>query len=181
MGGGVRMELDEQMANQPDNHGIVVSTTVADALAPQNGAAVDPPAIAPPAIAATVDGAALAVEKAPAPRIDKDLVSPDLYLNRELTWLAFNRRVLREAEDERNLLLEQLKFLAITASNLDEFFMKRIGGLKQQVVAGMHELTVDGRTPQQQINECYLVVRELEQRQREIGPQILRQLENHGI
>ena len=173
--------MDEQMANQPDNHGIVVSTTVADAPAPQNGAAVDPPAIAPPAIAATVDGAALAVEKAAAPRIDKDLASPDLYLNRELTWLAFNRRVLHEAEDERNPLLEQLKFLSITASNLDEFFMKRIGGLKQQVVAGMHELTVDGRTPQQQIDECYLVVRDLEQRQREIGPHILRQLEDHGI
>src|SRR5271154_1570224 len=148
------MEMDEQMANQPDNHGIVVSTTVEDARAPQNGAAIDSSAIAPPAIAVTVDGAALAVEKAPAPRIDKDLVSPDLYLNRELTWLAFNRRVLHEAEDARNPLLEQLKFLAITASNLDEFFMKRIGGLKQQVVAGMHELTVDGRTPQQQIDEC---------------------------
>ena len=59
--------------------------------------------------------------------------------------------------------------------------MKRIGGLKQQVVAGMHELTVDGRTPQQQINECYTVVREIEQRQREVGPHILRELENHGI
>jgi polyphosphate kinase len=173
--------MDEPMANQPDNHGIVVSTTVADAPAPQNGAAVDPPAIAPTAIAATLDGAALAVEKAAAPHIDKDLASPDLYLNRELTWLAFNRRVLHEAEDERNPLLEQLKFLSITASNLDEFFMKRIGGLKQQVVAGMHELTVDGRTPQQQIDECYTVVRDLEQRQREVGPHILRQLEDHGI
>src|SRR6202046_4022481 len=169
------MELEDQMANQADNHGIDVST-VADAPAPQNGAVVDPPAIA-----ARVDGAVLAVEKAPAPRIDKDLASPDLYLNRELTWLAFNRRVLHEAEDERNPLLERLKFLAITASNLDEFFMKRIGGLKQQVVAGMHELTVDGRTPQQQIDECYLVVRDLEERQREVGPHILRQLEDHGI
>ena len=53
------MEMDEQMANQPDNHGIVVSTTVADAPAPQNGAVVDSPAMAPAAIAATVDGAAL--------------------------------------------------------------------------------------------------------------------------
>ena len=169
------MELEDQMANQADNHGIDVST-VADAPAPQNGAVVDPPAVA-----ASVDGAVLAVEKAPAPRIDKDLASPDLYLNRELTWLAFNRRVLHEAEDERNPLLERLKFLAITASNLDEFFMKRIGGLKQQVVAGTHELTVDGRTPQQQIDECYLVVRDLEERQREVGPHILRQLEDHGI
>jgi polyphosphate kinase len=130
-----------------------------------------------------VDGAVAvaAVEKAAAPRIDKELSSPDLFLNRELTWLSFNRRVLREAEDERNPLLERLKFLAITASNLDEFFMKRIGGLKQQVVAGMQELTVDGRTPQQQIAECYAVVREQEQRQRELGPQLLAKLENYGI
>jgi len=164
------------MGNQADNPGIVAATTVADAPAPQNGAAADPSAAA-----SIAHGAVSAVEKAPPPRIDKDLTSPDLFLNRELTWLAFNRRVLHEAEDERNPLLERLKFLAITASNLDEFFMKRIGGLKQQVVAGMHELTVDGRTPQQQIAECYLVVRELEQRQRELGPQILSQLENYGI
>src|SRR5277367_308746 len=174
------MEMDEQMANQPDNHGIVVSTTVEDARA-QNGAAIDSPAIAPPAIAVTVDGAALAVEKAPAPRIDKDLVSPDLYLNRELTWLAFNRRVLHEAEDQRNPLLEQLKFLAITASNLDEFFMKRIGGLKQQVVAGVHELTVDGRTPHQQIAECYADVRDFQRRQRLNAEALLTALAPHGI
>ena len=92
-----------------------------------------------------------------------NLDSPDLFLNRELTWLAFNRRVVSEAEDENNPLLERLKFLAITASNLDEFFMKRIGGLKQQAVAGVHQLTVDGRTPQQQIAESYTRVREIQQ------------------
>src|ERR1700693_1656858 len=170
------MEFDEQMANQADSHGIVAATTVAEAPAPQNGATADSIATS-----VAIDDSVTAVEKAPPPHIDKDLTSPDLFLNRELTWLAFNRRVLHEAEDQRNPLLERLKFLAITASNLDEFFMKRIGGLKQQVVAGMHELTVDGRAPQQQINECYLVVRELEQRQREVGPHILRELENHGI
>jgi len=164
------------MGNQADTPGIVGVATVADAPTPQNGGPVDPSAAA-----TIVDGPVSAVEKAPAPRIDKELAAPDLFLNRELTWLAFNRRVLHEAEDDRNPLLERLKFLAITASNLDEFFMKRIGGLKQQVVAGMQELTVDGRTPQQQIAECYQVVRELEQRQRELGPRILSQLENHGI
>src|SRR5215469_5579528 len=61
-----------------------------------------------------------------------DLFDPELYLNRELTWLNFNRRVLAEAEDHRNPLLERVKFLAITGSNIDEFFMKRIGGLKLQ-------------------------------------------------
>src|ERR1700722_3736269 len=170
------MEFDEQMANQADSHGIVAPATVADAPAPQNGAASD--SIATQAV---IDDSVTAIEKPPPPHIDKDLTSPDLFLNRELTWLAFNRRVLHEAEDERNPLLERLKFLAITASNLDEFFMKRIGGLKQQVVAGMQELTVDGRTPQQQIAECYAVVREQEQRQRELGPQLLAQLENYGI
>src|SRR5271169_6553840 len=166
------------MGNQTDTSALTIisATTVADLPAPQNGGAAGSSVVANLA-----DGSVTAVEKAPPPRIDKDLTSPDLFLNRELTWLAFNRRVLHEAEDARNPLLEQLKFLAITASNLDEFFMKRIGGLKKQVVAGMHELTVDGRTPQQQIDECYLVVRDLEQRQREVGPHILRQLEDHGI
>src|SRR5262245_64588962 len=101
----------------------------------------------------------VAVERAPQAPV-ADLESPLLYLNRELTWLAFNRRVLAEAQDARNPLLERLKFLAITASNLDEFFMKRIGGLKQQVAAGFQQLTVAGRTPLQQIAECYAVIRQ---------------------
>jgi len=95
-----------------------------------------------------------------------DLKDPELYLNRELTWLSFNQRVLHEAQDERNPLLERLKFLAITGSNLDEFFMKRIGGLKQQVGAGMGKLTVDGRSARQQIDECYAQVRKQEMQQR---------------
>ena len=66
-----------------------------------------------------------------------------------------------------------MKFLAITASNLDEFFMKRIGGLKQQVVAGMQELTPDGRTPQQQIAECSLRSARIEAEQRELLPDLL--------
>jgi polyphosphate kinase len=103
------------------------------------------------------------------------------FLNRELTWLAFNRRVLAEAEDERNPLLERVKFLAITASNLDEFFMKRIGGLKQQVAAGVHELTVDGRTPQWQIEACYEEVRSQERRQREILATLRLALAANGI
>ena len=79
-----------------------------------------------------------------------DLDDPQWYLNRELTWLEFNRRVLHEGQDPRTPLLERVKFLAIVSANLDEFFMKRIGGLKQQLGAGVSTLTVDGRTPQQQ-------------------------------
>src|ERR1700719_2325196 len=162
------------MGNQADTPELSAAPGSGSAAVAQNGATEAA------AGAVVLEAVGPEVEKAPAPKIDKELSSPDLFLNRELTWLAFNRRVLHEAEDERNPLLERLKFLAITASNLDEFFMKRIGGLKQQVVAGMQELTVDGRTPQQQVAECYLVVRELEQRQRELGPQILGQLENYG-
>ena len=110
-----------------------------------------------------------------------DLNDPSLYLNRELTWLAFNRRVLSEAEDPRNPLLERLKFLAIVSANLDEFFMKRIGGLKQQLGAGMMTKTVDGRTPKEQISECYAVVREQEIAQHQVFIQLRSELSQHDI
>src|SRR6202046_5695993 len=126
------MEFDEQMGNQPDSHGIVAAAVVAESPAPQNGAGIDPIATS-----VVIDGSVTAVEKAPPPHIDKDLTSPDLFLNRELTWLAFNRRVLHEAEDERNPLLERLKFLAIPAPSLDAFFMRRVGGPQRQGGAGM--------------------------------------------
>jgi polyphosphate kinase len=126
------------------------------------------------------DGSATEVhginDAAAAIRIDADLKAPELFLNRELTWLAFNRRVFAEALDEGNALLERVKFLAITASNLDEFFMKRIGGLKQQAIAGMQELTDDGRTPQQQIAECLTEVRQFEAEQRALLPDLLKRL-----
>jgi len=111
----------------------------------------------------------------------EDLSSPSLYLNRELTWLEFNKRVLHEALDERTPLLERIKFVAIVSSNLDEFFMKRIGGLKQQVGAGIRALTVDGRTPGQQIEECHAVVREIEQVKLELLPTLLELLKEKGI
>ncbi len=110
-----------------------------------------------------------------------DMDAPEWYLNRELTWLDFNRRVLHEAEDERTPLLERVKFLAIVNANLDEFFMKRIGGLKQQLGAGMKELTVDGRSPEQQITECYAEVRDIEQHQRRIWHHARELLDDHGI
>ncbi len=102
-----------------------------------------------------------------------DLSSSEWYLNRELTWLEFNRRVLHEARDERTPLLERVMFLAIVGSNLDEFFMKRIGGLKQQVGAGLKKLSIDGRTPQQQIDECHVVVRDLLRQQQELESRLL--------
>ena len=110
-----------------------------------------------------------------------DLSRPEYYLNRELTWLNFNFRVLHEAQDERTPLLERIKFVAIVSSNLDEFFMKRIGGLKQQVGAGVQEATVDGRTPEQQIAESYALVRQLELAKRETLEQVLERLGEHDI
>lgn len=114
-----------------------------------------------------------------APPIDLD--DSSLYLNRELTWLAFNRRVLHEADDARTPLLERVKFLAIVSNNLDEFFMKRIGGLKQQIAAGVHTTSVDGRTPAQQVRDCHTVIREFQADQKRIFDDLTGLLAAQGI
>jgi polyphosphate kinase len=117
-----------------------------------------------------------------APEANAMLDSPEFYLNRELTWLAFNERVLHEAEDERTPLLERLKFISIVSANIDEFFMKRIGGLKVQASAGLHNnRTVDGRTPVEQIAECYRNIRALEHRKRELLSDLKPVLRAKGI
>lgn len=89
--------------------------------------------------------------------LDKNMIklqSPLYYNNRELSWLAFNERVLEESLDEKNPLLERLKFLAIFSSNLDEFFMVRVAGLKDQVKAGFNKPeNKAGMTPKQQLNQ----------------------------
>src|SRR5437660_8798755 len=94
-----------------------------DTQVPIDASALRSPAISPPA----ADGRAAPV----------NLDDPSLYSNRELSWLEFNRRVLEEAQDKQVPLLERLKFLAIFSSNLDEFFMVRVGGLQQKVEARM--------------------------------------------
>src|SRR5215472_7158502 len=82
---------------------------------------------------------------APPPVVSLD--DPSLYINRELSWLEFNRRVLEEAQDPQVPLLERLKFLAIFDSNLDEFYMVRVGGLQQKVQAGIPYGSGADRTP----------------------------------
>ena len=71
-------------------------------------------------------------------------LDPSLYINRELSWLEFNARVLHEAFDARNPLLERLKFLAIFSTNLDEFYMVRVAGLRRQIAAGVQHTPPDG-------------------------------------
>jgi polyphosphate kinase len=110
-----------------------------------------------------------------------DLSSPELYLNRELTYLNFCWRVLHEGEDERVPLLERLKFIAIVSANVDEFFQKRIGGLKQQVGANLQSITADGRTPQQQIADCLELISALERRKVQILEKLLGELHVAGV
>lgn len=104
------------------------------------------------------------------------LRDPKYYFNRELSWLEFNDRVLHEALDSRTPLLERLKFLAIFSSNLDEFFMVRVAGLKQQVEAGVTSLTADGRTPSDQLDGINQRLLPMVKEQHEHFEQILRPL-----
>jgi polyphosphate kinase len=83
--------------------------------------------------------------------LSTNLDTPALFINRELSQLEFQRRLLEEAKDEHNPLLERVKFLAIVGSNLDEFFMVRVSGIKKQVDAGVYEMTPDGMTPAEQL------------------------------
>ena len=78
---------------------------------------------------------------------------PRLFFNRHFSWLQFNERVLEEARDPANPLLERVKFLAITASNLDEFVEVRVAGMLQQVEHGNHEPGPDGRVPEEVLTE----------------------------
>jgi len=111
-----------------------------------------------------------------------NLNDPQYYLNRELSWLEFNGRVLHEACDDRTPLLERLKFLGIFCSNLDEFFMVRVAALKQQVEAKVSLLTPDGRTPQQQLDDIQSALIPQVKKQHQHFEQVLRPLlANHGI
>ncbi|HUF39846.1 MAG TPA: polyphosphate kinase 1 [Anaerolineales bacterium] len=104
------------------------------------------------------------VEIDEAAQVEYDLDDPELFLNRELSMLQFQWRVFEEAADDTNPLLERVKFLSIVATNLDEFFMVRVGGLKLQLEAGFYDLPPDGMTPAEQLahirKEAHRLMRE---------------------
>ena len=83
---------------------------------------------------------------------DLKIFGKEYFINYELSWLKFNWRVLNEAQNPNNTLLERVKFIGIVCSNLDEFYQKRVGGLKRQYHAGVRELSLDGLTPKEQLN-----------------------------
>ena len=106
---------------------------------------------------------------------------PEMFFNRELSWLSFNKRVMEEAQNEAYPLLERLRFLAISANNLDEFYMVRVAGLRTQVIAGMPSMSLDGQTAFQQLDNIrhyagYLITAQQDQWRR-----LRKELSKNGI
>ncbi len=118
----------------------------------------------------------------PAPLFDlKNTEGPERFFNRELSWLTFNTRVLEVAEDPSIPLFERLRMLAISAKNLDEFFVVRVAGLERLVRAENFERTLDGRTAEQQLAEMANVIDAMMQRQQSCWTQLSAEMAQHGI
>jgi polyphosphate kinase len=179
-----------------DDYGTPGESTTAPAQGPVNGA-IEPPQDQEASVAGDSEtgplvGEAVVTmsERKPAGGGDAvdgsqaelpDLRDPALYLNRELSLLAFQQRVLEEAQDPTNPLLERAKFLAILGSNLDEFFMVRVAGLRQQLDAGVSESPADGMTPAEQLAAIRKTALELMRDAQESLVELQAQMAEEGI
>jgi len=124
---------------------------------------------------------AVEITVAPAPAGPEAAPADARYFNRELSWLAFNRRVLEEACNPKHPLLERVRFLSISASNLDEFFMVRVAGLKAHQMLGVEDFSIDGLTPTQQLTEIMVEADRLVTSQHEVWAELQAAINQNGV